>query len=119
MQPHPTIDRLVDACNTHDARAFADQFADDARIYELPDILTQSNQEAIFEYYQHVFAQFPQNHTTVLHRIRIGKRVIDHERVQRSPDQEPFEVLTVYEVTDGLISRLDFIRDAQHVVGVA
>ena len=112
----PVIDQLVAAYNSGDARRFADHFAPDAAVYEHPQQLTQAGREAIFSYYQGVFRQYPALRTTVLHRIVLGNRVIDHERVQRGPDQAPFEVLAIYEVHDGLIQRLDLVREARHVV---
>lgn len=105
-----TIDRLVEGYNASDARTFADCFALDASVYEHPSILTQQGRNEIFAYYQKLFAEFPQNRTEILHRIVFDTKVIDHERVRRSPDAEPFEVLTIYEMSGGLIQRVDFIR---------
>lgn len=104
------IDKLVEAYNAHDARAFADFFAPDVAVYEHPDRLVQKSREEIFEYYQKLFGEFPENRTTVLHRIAIGDCIIDHERVQRRPDTEPFEVLAIYTMQKRFIHRLDFIR---------
>jgi uncharacterized protein (TIGR02246 family) len=104
------IDRLVEAYNSSNARAFSDLFAADALVYEFPGTLAQQSREAIFEFYQKLFGEFPENQTEVLHRIVIGNRVADHERVRRAPDAEPFEVLTIYELENGEIKRVDFIR---------
>lgn len=104
------IDQLVLAYNASNARAFADLFEEKVQVFEHPNILTQQSREEIFDYYVDLFAQFPQNRTEVLHRIVIGNRVIDHERVRRSPNAEPFEVLAIYEMGETLIQRLDFIR---------
>lgn len=118
--PSPTplesrVNQLVAAYNVGDARTFADQFAPDAAVYEHPQQLTQAGRKAVFSYYQGVFRQFPALRTTLLHRIVIGNRVMDHERVQRGPDQPPFEVLAIYELHDGLVQRLDFVREARHI----
>jgi len=42
----------------------------------------------------------------------MGNRVMDHERIRRSPDAEPFEVLAIYELDETLIKRLDFVRQS-------
>lgn len=105
-----TIDHLVEGYNASDAAKFSECFAQEARVYEHPGILTQQSKDEIFRYYEKLFAQFPHNRTEILHRIVFDSKVIDHERVRRSPDVEPFEVLTIYEMRDGLIQRVDFIR---------
>ncbi|MGL4610094.1 MAG: nuclear transport factor 2 family protein [Trueperaceae bacterium] len=104
------IDRLVDAYNSSNARGFADLFAPDVVVYEHPNKPTQQSREEIFERYTEVFKKFPLNKTEVVHRIVIGDWVIDHEKVRRSPEHEPFDVVAVYELQDGEIKRLDFIR---------
>ncbi len=105
------IDRLVVAYNAHDARAFADFFATDAVHGPLRGEAPQIGREAVYERYVDVFAQFPQNHTEVMHRVVTGAFVVDHERVRRGPDSEPFDVVAIYEMSDGTISQLDFVRD--------
>lgn len=104
------IDKLVDAYNSGNARGFADLFSVDVTVYEFPNALVQQSREEIYEFYDDLFSKFPENRTEVLHRIIIGNRVIDHERVRRANDAEPFEVLTIYELQDGEIKRLDFVR---------
>lgn len=104
------IDKLVESYNSSDARAFADLFEETAFVYEHPNQPTQKSRKEIFEYYEKLFAEYPNNRTEVLHRIIIGNRIIDHERVKRSFDVESFEVLTIYEMGDELIKRVDFVR---------
>lgn len=104
------IDQLVEAYNLGDARTFANLFTPDVVVYEHPNRPTQQSREEIFRRYTEVFKQFPFNHTEVVHRIVIGDWVIDHEKVRRSPEYEPFDVVAVYEQQDGAIKRLDFIR---------
>lgn len=104
------IDKLVAAYNSSDARAFADLFASEATVYEFPDAPVQQSRREIFEFYTDLFEEFPENRTEVLHRIIIGNRVSDHERVRRSPAAQPFEVLTIYELENEEIKRLDFVR---------
>jgi uncharacterized protein (TIGR02246 family) len=109
------IDRLVAAYNAKDANAFAECFAEDAEIYEHPNFPSQASKQEILPYYEKLFAEFPENRSEVLYRIVMEKRVIDHERVRRTPDAVPFEVLTIYEVKDNLVCRVDFIRNSTAV----
>jgi hypothetical protein len=110
------IDQLVNHYNNCNARGFADLFTPDTEVYEHPGILTQKGREEIYEYYEKVFHEFPDNKTKVLHRVVIDNKVIDHEEIQRSPSATPFHVLAIYEMENGLIKRLDFIRNKETVV---
>jgi uncharacterized protein (TIGR02246 family) len=104
------IDKLVDAYNARDARGFADFFTEDAICYEHPNEIAQNGREAIFEFYKQRFTEFPQNQTEIVHRIVLGTRIIDHERVRRSPDTKPFEAVAIYEMENGLVKRFDIVR---------
>jgi hypothetical protein len=109
------IDQLVNHYNNCNARGFADLFTPDTQVYEQPGILTQQGREEIYEYYEKVFLEFPKNRTKVLHRIVIDNKVIDHEEVRRSPEVAAFYVLAIYEIENGFIKRLDFIRNQSTV----
>jgi hypothetical protein len=104
------IDKLVDAYNSGNARAFADLFEENAIAYEHPNQIAQNGREEIYRRYVDVFAEFPQNNSEILHRIVIKNRIIDHECVSRSPQHEPFEVVAIYEMNNGLIKRFDIVR---------
>jgi hypothetical protein len=70
----------------------------------------QHSREEIYQRYIDVFSKFPENQTEVVHRVAFGQFIIDHERVRRSPSAEPFDVVAIYELEQGLIKRLDFVR---------
>ena len=107
-----TIDRLVDAYNARDARAFADFFTPDAVHGNLNAADPLRGREAIYARYLDVFKTYPENHSDVVHRIAYGPFVIDHERVRRSKTAEPFDVVAIYTMKDGLVARIDFVRTA-------
>lgn len=104
------IDRLVDAYNARDARAFANFFAVDAIHGNLNAADRLHGREAIYARYVDVFTTYPENHSDVVHRIAYGPFVIDHERVRRSETAEPFDVVAIYTMKDGLVARIDFVR---------
>jgi uncharacterized protein (TIGR02246 family) len=104
------IDRLVNAYNARDARSFADFFAPDAIHGNLNAADTLHGREAICARYVDVFKTYPENHSDVVQRIAYGPFVIDHERVRRSPTTEPFDVVAIYTMQDGLVARIDFVR---------
>ncbi|GIU67289.1 nuclear transport factor 2 family protein [Candidatus Phycosocius spiralis] len=100
----------LDAYNVQDLDAHVACFAEDVVI---ADLNGAENLHGITDYrarYQGVFEQFPANHAHLDQRLACGNVVVDHERVRRSPDSEPFEVLAIYTVRDGKIARVDFVK---------
>jgi uncharacterized protein (TIGR02246 family) len=110
-QNQNVIDNLVIAYNNHDARAFADFFSEDAIHGTLHSELLQHGREAIYQRYLEVFAMYPENKTEVVQRIAFGQFIVDHELVSRSSSTEPFNVVAIYTLKNGLITRLDFVRE--------
>lgn len=102
--------RQLDAYNAQDIEAHCACFAPDvvvANIGEEPNLMGIA---AYRSRYEGLFAQYKFNRAEVLTRTAIGDKVVDHERVWRSPEAEPFEVLAIYTFRDGLIARVDFVR---------
>jgi hypothetical protein len=98
------------AYNIQDLDAHVACFTDDVVI---ADFHGAENLHGIADYrarYEGVFAQFPQNHAELVNRLSCANVVIDHERVRRSPEGEPFEVLAIYTLRDSKIARVDFVR---------
>lgn len=104
------IDRLVEAYNAQDARGFADLFTEDGWHGDLHAERFQQGREEIYRRYVDVFALYPENRTDVVHRIAFGPFVVDHEHVRRSNGAEPFEVVAIYTLEDGLIKRAELVR---------
>jgi hypothetical protein len=57
-----------------------------------------------------VFGDFPHNKVELVNRMVLGGTVMDHERVRRTPDAEPFDVIAIYTIAGGKIARVDFVR---------
>ncbi len=104
------IDDLVDAYNRRDVESFANLFTKDAVHGVLHSEVQQRSRQEIFDRYTEVFGMYPENRTEVIHRIAFGRFVIDHEKVSRSSTSEPFDVVAIYTLEAGLISRLEFVR---------
>jgi uncharacterized protein (TIGR02246 family) len=104
------ISTLVDRYNARDAHGVAALFAPDCAEYAHPGTLLREGPQSIADNYVKVFAEFPQNHAEVLHRSAFGDKVIDHERVRRSPSSEPFEVIVIYTIKDGAVIRTDYVK---------
>ena len=100
----------LDAYNSQNLDAHVSFYADDMSIANLRE---EPNLKGIAAYKERmggVFAQFPQNKVELLGRFVIGNKVLDHEKVMRSPEAEPFEVIAVYTIENGKIASVDFIK---------
>jgi hypothetical protein len=85
-------------------------FAEDIAVSDLGAAVTLSGISAYRARYAAMFAQHPQNHAELVARVSLGSTVIDHERVRRTPESEPFEVFAIYKVREGRIARVNFVR---------
>ena len=109
MRPVDVVQAQLEAYNAQDLDAFCALFARDCVIADLNGAVTQEGGAQIRERYEAMFAQYPENKAHIVNRMAVGDVVIDHERIQRSPDLR-LEAIAIYTVRDGLISRVDFVR---------
>lgn len=101
----------LDAYNIQDLGGHVACFAENVTVRNLNEEPNLTGLEAYRERMGGVFTQFPHNRVELLGRIAVGNVVIDHEKVQRSPEAAPFEVAAIYTIDDcGLIGRVDFVR---------
>jgi len=110
LKPADIAQGQLDAYNAQDLDAFCAFYAEDIVVADLNGEVTQSGAAAFRERYRAMFAQFPQNRVELAGRIVIGDRVIDHERVFRTPDAAAFEVAVIYTMAQGKIARADFVK---------
>ena len=104
------LDSVLNDFNAHDAKRFTAHFAEDACVYQHPEASLQKGRVEMTTYYFRRFKEVPKIRAALLHRTVIGDYVIDHERIQRSPDEAPVEVLAINLVKGRQIQRLDVIR---------
>jgi hypothetical protein len=110
LTPVDVAQGQFEAYNAQDLDAFCAFYAPDVVIADLNGPVTQTGLAAFRERYAKMFAEFPQNRVELAGRMVIGDRVIDHERVFRSPDAAPFEVAVIYSIAQGKIVRADFVK---------
>ena len=108
--PRDVAQAQLDAYNAQDLETHCAQFSDDVKVADLDRAVTLDGLAAYRSKYAKVFADFPENKATLLHRIVIGNVVIDHERVMRTPTSDAFEVAAIYTIADGKIRRVDFVK---------
>ncbi|WP_414712235.1 nuclear transport factor 2 family protein [Sphingomonas sp.] len=106
----PIIERLMDRYNARDADGYADMFAVDGCEANYRGDVVREGREGVRAGMAKVFEQFPENRADVLQQFELGDRVVLHERVYRSADAEPFDVMTVYSFSGDEVSRVEFIR---------
>ncbi|MDG3441264.1 nuclear transport factor 2 family protein [Nitrospirillum amazonense] len=109
LTPEQVVDGQLRAYNAKDIDAFMAYWAEDARVYQHPDTLLARGMDEIRARHLIRF-QEPNLHGRLLHRMAVGGTVVDHEMVTRAFPEGPgtVEVIGIYEVTDGRISRAWF-----------
>lgn len=110
MSPETVVQGQLDAYNAQDVDAFVTHFAEDVTVSDLNAEPNLRGLDAYRERHVGLFAQHPQNRAELLSRTVIGRTVIDHERVFRSPDATPFEVAAIYTFAGDKIARVDFVK---------
>lgn len=108
--PTAVAQAQLDAYNAQDLDAHCAQFSEDVLVADLNGAVSVAGIAAYRARYAKVFADFPENKAVLVGRVVIGNVVIDHERVWRSPNAEPFEVAAIYTIADGKIRRVDFVK---------
>ena len=97
------VQRQLDAYNAKDLAAFISCYHNDIAIYRMP--ATQPSlkgRDALETFYKTERFSIAALRAEVLQRMVVGNKVIDHERVYGMTEQ-PYDVMVVYEVQDGLI----------------
>ncbi len=106
MTPEEVVEAQYAAYNAHDADRLAGYYAEDCVVVGLDGVETLRGRAAFRERFARTFAQYPQNRAWSKARIVLGDHVVDHEAGERAPDGDKFEIIAVYTVKDGLITRL-------------
>jgi GNAT superfamily N-acetyltransferase len=115
--PVAPVEAQLRAYNDRDIEAFLAPYAADVEIRDFSgEVLMRGHDEMRARYLQ-VFAD-ERLHAVITARMVMGPVVIDQERVSRTVDGRPgmVEAIAIYEVRDGLIARVTFIRGARRVL---
>ncbi len=110
MSVETVVQGQLDAYNAQDIEAFVTHFADNITVADLNAEPNLTGLDAYRERHLGLFAQHPLNRAELLSRTVIGRTVIDHERVFRTPDATPFEVAAIYTFAGDKIARVDFVK---------
>ncbi|MDH4745146.1 nuclear transport factor 2 family protein [Sphingomonas sp. CBMAI 2297] len=96
--------------NAQDADAYVALMTDDACEAGYRGAVLREGREGVRLGLKAMFAEFPQNRADILNSYMLGDTVVLHEKVARSPESEPFEVMSIYSFADDLVDRVEFIR---------
>lgn len=115
MTEHPSprvlANRQLAAYNARNLDAFCALFADDVVVHDVASgAVTLQGMEAFRANYANRFSN-PGLHCEILSRMDLGDFAIDRERVTGITGG-PLDVIAIYEVRDGLIRSVRFIRQA-------
>jgi hypothetical protein len=110
--PAIAAERQLAAYNARDLDAFAACFAEDVEVYDFPGVLSLKGREDFRSRYVERFKS-EGLHAIAVHRAVVGSRVIDHERVwlEGPGKSDPIDLVVIYTVRDGVIARVDFIKE--------
>lgn len=104
------VERQVQAYNARDLQGFLEPYAADTRIEDGSGEEIMSGVKQMRQFYGDLFANSPDLHCDVLHRISLGDWVIDEEKVEGARAEgfpEEIHVAVAYRVSNGQIT---FVR---------
>jgi uncharacterized protein (TIGR02246 family) len=96
--------------NAQDADAYVALMTDDAVEAGYRGAVLRDGKEGVRAGLKAMFAQFPENRAEIITAYELGEYVVLHEKVWRTSDGEPFEVMSVYSFEGDKCSRVEFIR---------
>lgn len=110
--PAALAQRQLDAYNARDLEAFLACYAEDCTVAAHPSgAEMMRGREAMRTRYGRLFDEHPDLHCTLLARVEHEVFAIDHEHVTGLKPDEVVHAVAMYEVRDGLIQRVWFLRD--------
>ncbi|WP_430389576.1 nuclear transport factor 2 family protein [Blastomonas fulva] len=96
--------------NAQDADAYVALMTDDACEAGYRGEVVRAGKEGVRSGLKAMFAEYPENRAEVLSGHMLGEYVVLHERVSRSSQSEPFEVMSIYSFNGDKVSRVEFVR---------
>lgn len=102
------VQRNLDAYNARDIDAFMKDYSDDIKLYDYPNTLNTEGKDAMRKGYADWFERTKDLNAYIKKRIVIGNKVIDEEQV--TANGQLFNVVAIYEVENGLITKVTFIQ---------
>lgn len=106
--PEIIVNKQLEAYNKRDINAFMATYSKDIKLYNYPNKVFIENQQAMRKGYATMFSNTKDLNATIKKRIVIGNKVIDEEQI--TANGKTFKAIAIYEVENGLISKVTYIR---------
>lgn len=103
-------EQMIAHYNAQDADAYVALMTDDAAEAGYRGDVVRDGKEGVRSGLKAMFAEFPENRAEILKGYEFGNYAMLHEKVFRSADAEPFEVMTIYSFEGDKVSRVEFVR---------
>ena len=103
-------EQMIAHYNAQNADAYVELMTDDAAEAGYRGAVVRDGKEGVRSGLNAMFAEFPENRADILKGYELGNYVVLHERVFRSAEAEPFEVMTIYTFEGDKVSRVEFVR---------
>ena len=116
--PESVVQAQLEAYNARNIDAFIATYADDVKLFELPEKLLSEGTAPMRDRYGKLFKD-ERLHATIVNRIVMGNTVVDHERVRLTLPDGPgtVEAVAIYEVRGGKITAVWFRYGSRKVDG--
>jgi len=76
--------------------------------------VTAKGKDEVKAIYEPYFKPSPNLHSKIIDRITFDNKVMDHEYITRARgNNEPFEIVVIYDVIDGKISNMLAVRKSK------
>ena len=108
VSPEGIVQQQLDAYNKRDIETFLNTFSDKVEVYNFPNQLSFKGIENMRKNYADFFKNTADLHCKIENRIVIGNKVIDEELV--TVNGNTINVVAIYEVNNGKISKVTFIK---------
>jgi imidazolonepropionase-like amidohydrolase len=106
--PEAVVQRQLNAYNARDIDAFLDTYAEDVEICNFPNQPLMKGKVEMRNGYANFFKNTPNLYCDIVNRIVMGNKIIDQEKVRAG--NQTFRAAAIYEVVDGKIKRVTFVR---------
>ena len=105
------VQKQLEYYNAQDIEGFLSTYAENVQILDHPSgEVRMTGREEMKASYTAMFAMNPNNRCAIKNRTVFGNFVIDLEEITGRDNRDPYQALAIYEVKEGLISRVWFLE---------
>ena len=111
IKPEHLVQQQFNGYNARNIEAFVAPYSDSVELYNFKEMEPWAQgKEQMRGIYANMFENTPDLHCQLVNRIIQGNTVIDRERVTGFKERDPIEATAIYEIENGKIARVFFVR---------